>query len=75
MAQKIISIIKNERRQMIRGIERLCDAYISLAYMDASKHKNEKSEWSERSEERSKRLHELNTAAFVFPPVRHAPVE
>lgn len=50
MAQKIIGVIKNERRQMIRGIERLCDAYISLAYMDASKHKNDKSEWSEHSD-------------------------
>lgn len=30
---------------MIRGIERLCDAYITLAYMDASRHKNEKSEY------------------------------
>lgn len=44
MAQKIINVIKKKRAKMIRGIERLCDAYITLAYMDASRHKNEKSE-------------------------------
>lgn len=73
MAQKVIGVVKKKRSQMIRGIERLCDAYISLAYMDATKHKNEKSEWSECSKERSRCLHELNlqqiTAAFVYPPV------
>ncbi|XP_069003708.1 serine-protein kinase ATM [Embiotoca jacksoni] len=42
VAQKIISVIKKKRGQMVRGIERLCDAYITLAYMDASRHKNEK---------------------------------
>ncbi|CAJ1065758.1 serine-protein kinase ATM [Xyrichtys novacula] len=42
VAQKIIQKIKKERKEMIRGIERLCDAYITLAYMDASKHKTEK---------------------------------
>ncbi|KAK5868357.1 hypothetical protein PBY51_009383 [Eleginops maclovinus] len=42
VAQKIISAIKKKRGKMIRGIERLCDAYITLAYMDASRHKTEK---------------------------------
>ncbi|XP_034023977.1 serine-protein kinase ATM isoform X2 [Thalassophryne amazonica] len=42
VAQKIISAIRKKRGQMIRGIERLCDAYITLANMDASRHKNEK---------------------------------
>ncbi|XP_067450490.1 serine-protein kinase ATM isoform X1 [Thunnus thynnus] len=42
VARKIISAIRKKRGQMIRGIERLCDAYITLAYMDASKHKTEK---------------------------------
>ncbi|KAF1393857.1 hypothetical protein PFLUV_G00020400 [Perca fluviatilis] len=42
VAQKIISAIRKKRGEMIRGIERLCDAYITLAYMDASKHKTEK---------------------------------
>ncbi|XP_070761541.1 serine-protein kinase ATM isoform X3 [Enoplosus armatus] len=42
VAQKIISAIRKKRGEMIRGIERLCDAYITLAYMDASRHKNEK---------------------------------
>lgn len=46
VAQKIISTIRKKRAKMIRGIERLCDAYITLAYMDASKHKTEKSEQS-----------------------------
>lgn len=44
VARKIISAIRKKKGEMIRGIERLCDAYISLAYMDASKHKTEKSE-------------------------------
>uniref|UniRef100_A0A3Q1IFI7 non-specific serine/threonine protein kinase n=1 Tax=Anabas testudineus TaxID=64144 RepID=A0A3Q1IFI7_ANATE len=42
VARKIISAIRKKKGEMIRGIERLCDAYISLAYMDASKHKTEK---------------------------------
>uniref|UniRef100_A0A8D0A1F8 non-specific serine/threonine protein kinase n=1 Tax=Sander lucioperca TaxID=283035 RepID=A0A8D0A1F8_SANLU len=42
VARKIISAIRKKRGEMIRGIERLCDAYITLAYMDASKHKTEK---------------------------------
>ncbi|XP_041660775.1 serine-protein kinase ATM isoform X2 [Cheilinus undulatus] len=42
VARKIIHTIKKKRGEMIRGIERLCDAYITLAYMDASKHKQEK---------------------------------
>lgn len=44
VARKIIIAIRKKRGEMIRGIERLCDAYITLAYMDASKHKTEKSE-------------------------------
>lgn len=46
VAQKIINVIRKKRTEMIRGIERLCDAYITLAYMDASRHKTEKSECS-----------------------------
>nr|XP_046246217.1 serine-protein kinase ATM isoform X2 [Scatophagus argus] len=42
VAQKIINAVKKKRSEMIRGIERLCDSYITLAYMDASKHKTEK---------------------------------
>ncbi|KAM4566592.1 serine-protein kinase ATM isoform 3-T3 [Odontesthes bonariensis] len=42
VALKIISAIRKKRGGMIRGIERLCDAYITLAYMDASRHKTEK---------------------------------
>ncbi|XP_019720538.1 serine-protein kinase ATM [Hippocampus comes] len=42
VAQKIISAVRKKRGEMIRGIERLCDAYITLAYLDASRHKVEK---------------------------------
>ncbi|CAG6005665.1 unnamed protein product [Menidia menidia] len=42
VALNIISAIRKKRGGMIRGIERLCDAYITLAYMDASRHKTEK---------------------------------
>ncbi|XP_068564532.1 serine-protein kinase ATM [Cebidichthys violaceus] len=42
VAQRIISGIRNKRGKMVRGVERLCDAYITLAYMDVSKHKTEK---------------------------------
>ncbi|XP_076001414.1 serine-protein kinase ATM isoform X2 [Genypterus blacodes] len=42
VAQKIINVIRQKRCEMIHGIERLCDAYITLAYMDASRHKTEK---------------------------------
>uniref|UniRef100_A0A3B5B9P8 non-specific serine/threonine protein kinase n=1 Tax=Stegastes partitus TaxID=144197 RepID=A0A3B5B9P8_9TELE len=42
VARKIISAIRKKRGEMIRGLERLCDAYITLAYMDASRHKTEK---------------------------------
>lgn len=44
VARMIISKIQSKRGEMIRGIKRLCDAYITLAYMDASRHKTEKSE-------------------------------
>uniref|UniRef100_A0A4W5QBH6 non-specific serine/threonine protein kinase n=1 Tax=Hucho hucho TaxID=62062 RepID=A0A4W5QBH6_9TELE len=42
VAQRIMNKIRKKRAQMIRGIEVLCDAYITLAYMDASRHKTEK---------------------------------
>ncbi|KAM8853870.1 serine-protein kinase ATM [Synchiropus picturatus] len=42
VARKIIHTVKKKRGQMVRGMERLCDAYIALAYMDASRHKTEK---------------------------------
>uniref|UniRef100_A0A4X2LA63 Serine-protein kinase ATM n=1 Tax=Vombatus ursinus TaxID=29139 RepID=A0A4X2LA63_VOMUR len=35
-ANNIISIIKNGRAKMVRNVEALCDAYITLANMDAS---------------------------------------
>uniref|UniRef100_A0A674EXF0 non-specific serine/threonine protein kinase n=1 Tax=Salmo trutta TaxID=8032 RepID=A0A674EXF0_SALTR len=42
VSQRIMNKIRKKRAQMIRGIEVLCDAYITLAYMDASRHKTEK---------------------------------
>ncbi|KAM4589980.1 serine-protein kinase ATM [Fundulus diaphanus] len=42
VARKIIGVIRKKRGGLIRGIERLCDAYITLAYMDASRHRTEK---------------------------------
>ncbi|MBN3300154.1 ATM kinase, partial [Amia calva] len=45
VALKIINEIRKEKAQMIRGIESLCDAYITLAYMDASPYKTEKSKY------------------------------
>ncbi|KAK7882898.1 hypothetical protein WMY93_029072 [Mugilogobius chulae] len=42
VALNIISTIRKKRAQMVHDIERLCDAYITLAYMDATRHKTEK---------------------------------
>ncbi|KAI5092996.1 serine-protein kinase ATM [Silurus meridionalis] len=42
VAQKILNVIQQKKGQLIREIESLCHAYITLAYMDASKHKTEK---------------------------------
>ncbi|KAK0156293.1 Serine-protein kinase ATM [Merluccius polli] len=42
VARKIISMVRKKRACMLQGMERLCDAYITLAYMDASRHKQEK---------------------------------
>ncbi|XP_065137946.1 serine-protein kinase ATM [Paramisgurnus dabryanus] len=42
VARKIIDVVRKKRAKMIKGIETLCDAYITLAYMDASRHKTEK---------------------------------
>ncbi|XP_036392547.1 LOW QUALITY PROTEIN: serine-protein kinase ATM [Megalops cyprinoides] len=42
VALKIINVIRQQKAQMVRGLERLCNAYITLAYVDASRHKNEK---------------------------------
>ncbi|KAM3874841.1 serine-protein kinase ATM [Diretmus argenteus] len=42
VAKKIISAIRKKRGKMVRGVELLCDAYITLANMDVSRHKTEK---------------------------------
>ncbi|XP_077468061.1 serine-protein kinase ATM [Stigmatopora argus] len=42
VAQKIIGAVRKKRGEMIRGIACLCDAYITLAYLDATRHKTEK---------------------------------
>ncbi|XP_062844079.1 serine-protein kinase ATM [Trichomycterus rosablanca] len=42
VAQKILDVIRKQRAELIQGMERLCNAYITLAYMDASRHKTEK---------------------------------
>ncbi|KAK3513535.1 hypothetical protein QTP70_016470, partial [Hemibagrus guttatus] len=44
VAQKILNEIRKKKAQLIRGIETLCHAYITLAYMDASRYKTEKKE-------------------------------
>lgn len=56
VALRIIGELRKERGEMIRGVEKLCDAYIALAYMDASKHKAEKSESSEHSDAHKQRF-------------------
>uniref|UniRef100_H3CCZ5 Serine-protein kinase ATM n=1 Tax=Tetraodon nigroviridis TaxID=99883 RepID=H3CCZ5_TETNG len=43
-AQMIVNVVRKKRSQLVRGMERLSDAYITLAYMDASRHKTEKRE-------------------------------
>lgn len=40
----IVNVVKKKRSQLVQGIERLCGAYITLAYMDASRHKTENSQ-------------------------------
>ncbi|XP_057207149.1 serine-protein kinase ATM isoform X2 [Triplophysa rosa] len=42
VARKIIDVVRKKKAKMIKGIETLCSAYITLAYMDASRHKTEK---------------------------------
>ncbi|XP_030632937.1 serine-protein kinase ATM isoform X2 [Chanos chanos] len=42
VARKIINVVRKQKAQMIRGLETLCEAYITLAYMDASRYKTEK---------------------------------
>ncbi|XP_072528166.1 serine-protein kinase ATM-like, partial [Salminus brasiliensis] len=42
VALKIINVIRKQKAQMIQGIETLCSAYITLAYMDVNRHKTEK---------------------------------
>lgn len=44
VAKKVINVVKKKKAKMIRGVESLCDALITLAYMDVKRHKNEKSE-------------------------------
>ncbi|CAM5075810.1 unnamed protein product [Natator depressus] len=41
-ASKIINIIKSRRPQMVRGVEALCDAYITLANLDATPWKSQR---------------------------------
>lgn len=40
----IINVARKKRSELLTGMERLCEAYITLAYMDATRHKTEKSE-------------------------------
>uniref|UniRef100_A0A673I416 non-specific serine/threonine protein kinase n=1 Tax=Sinocyclocheilus rhinocerous TaxID=307959 RepID=A0A673I416_9TELE len=42
VALKIIDVVRKKRAKMVKDIEMLCNAYITLAYMDASRHKTEK---------------------------------
>ncbi|KAK7172240.1 hypothetical protein R3I93_004526 [Phoxinus phoxinus] len=42
VARKIIDVVRKKRPKMVKDIETLCNAYITLAYMDASRHKTEK---------------------------------
>ncbi|KAL2096545.1 hypothetical protein ACEWY4_008693 [Coilia grayii] len=42
VAKSILNKIRKRRGAMVRGMETLCDAYITLAYMDASRYKTEK---------------------------------
>ena len=44
MAKNILEKIRRKRGAMVQGMETLCDAYITLAYMDVNRFKNEKSE-------------------------------
>ncbi|XP_053871494.1 serine-protein kinase ATM isoform X1 [Malaclemys terrapin pileata] len=41
-ANNIINIIKSKRPQMVRGVEALCDAYITLANLDATPWKSQR---------------------------------
>lgn len=43
----IINVARKKRSELLKGMERLCEAYITLAYMDATRHKTEKSEHSQ----------------------------
>ncbi|XP_067221098.1 serine-protein kinase ATM isoform X2 [Chanodichthys erythropterus] len=42
VARKVIDVVRKKRAEMVKDIETLCNAYITLAYMDASRHKTEK---------------------------------
>lgn len=42
-ASNIISIIRKRKAHMVRGVEALCDAYITLANVDATPWKSQRS--------------------------------
>lgn len=42
-ANNIINIIKSRKASMVRGVEALCDAYITLANLDATPWKSQRS--------------------------------
>ncbi|KAI1893429.1 hypothetical protein AGOR_G00123630 [Albula goreensis] len=42
VALNILNVIREQKGKMVRGLEQLCSAYITLAYMDASRYKTEK---------------------------------
>ncbi|KAG2457109.1 ATM kinase, partial [Polypterus senegalus] len=42
VAQEIVNVIRKEKAKMVKNVEILCEAYISLANMDASRWKTEK---------------------------------
>lgn len=43
-ASNIIGIIKRRRANMVKSVEALCDAYITLANMDATPWKSQRGE-------------------------------
>lgn len=73
VALKIISTIKKKRAKMIHSIERLCDAYITLAYMDASRHKTEKRAIPVPADQPIVHIKDLDTVAIPTMEIKVEP--
>ncbi|XP_077063729.1 serine-protein kinase ATM [Siphateles boraxobius] len=73
VARKIIDVVRKKRPKMVKDIEALCNAYITLAYMDASRHKTEKKAIAIPQEQPIMQIKDLNDVVIPTMDIKVDP--